>query len=292
MKCVGKGFTLIEVLVVAVIISLLAAILLPILGKAKRQARSLLGIARQRQIVWGVTNYALAHRDRYPDSVATVGKPQFWNWRDPRMLTASKLHYPAKYRSMSAYLYDYIKNVRVMYCPNAPSEYKYLTEMWEAGDAWDCPDQLIGANKSPVEGTYCFYWNYVGFLESRPYPFKGPRCLSPGRGQSKLLVSDYFGYDHWRSPQAFGSCEWFAGAVVTPGTWRSSAYWSRVKSDGSINLDTLDIDLHAGYTDGHVEGFLPSKVITMKVSIAADGSIPYPSGVGPGDFYLPQNALH
>ena len=108
--------------------------------------------------------------------------------------------------------------------------------------------------------------------------------------ESKFLVTDYFGYDCWQSPNAYGSCEKFNGASVTSETWLLSAYWSRLKSE-SVNLNTIDVKLHAGYTDGHVESFTASEVVPMRVSITSDGSEPYPDGMGPGIFYLPGNGL-
>jgi hypothetical protein len=99
-------------------------------------------------------------------------------------------------------------------------------------------------------------------------------------------MSDYLGYDHWRSPGSYGSCEKFKGASVVPETWLLSAYWS-VKGAGRIG----EMKLRAAYTDGHVESYTPKETTTMKVSITADGTVPYPSGVGAGDFYLPRDCL-
>ena len=74
---------------------------------------------------------------------------------------------------------------------------------------------------------------------------------------------------------------------------QSSAFWSRPASGGSINLNTLNIKLHAGYTDGHVEPYCPAEVVPMKVSFASDGRVPYPysSSTDPGIFYLPGKGL-
>ncbi len=189
-------------------------------------------------------------------------------------------------RVESEYLGDYIDDATVMFCPNAPRQYTYLQESWDAGDEWDNPDTTFPSD--PVTGSYCFYWNYVGFLEERGYPFKGPSGSSGGRRRSKVLVSDYFGYDHWRSRNSYGSCERFKGASVVLETWLLSAYWSVA---GDKGLDEIQIKLRAGYTDGHVESYSAREVTTMKVSITSDGSVPYPTGVGAGDFYLPRNCL-
>ena len=134
--------------------------------------------------------------------------------------------------------------------------------------------------------------NYKGFLGEERGVFKGPWGPScRGRQGSKLLVSCYFGYNHWRSPNAYGSCEEFEGARVTEGTDVSSAYWSRRRSNDNITSDRLKIELHAGYTDGHVESYQPSRVVPMRVSLTSDGTVPYPESVGPGVFYLPAAAL-
>jgi len=285
-----EGFTLVELLVALAIISVLMGILLPALAKVRRQARVILGINNQRQIVCAVNLFAFDNDDRYPDSVATIGSGKYWNWQEPTMMAACKPRSPLIHRSMSAYLRYYIKDASIMFCPSAPYKYEYSQQAWDAGDDWDNPETTPMLD--PVVGTYCFYWNYVGYVGGPRRIFRGPFCLAGGQEQSKLLVSDYFGYDHWRSRNAYGSCEKFNGADVTPGTVVSSAYWSRANSDGKVTLDKLKIKLHAGYTDGHVESFSSSEVIPMRVSITSDGSVPYPQGVGPGVFYLPRNALH
>jgi len=286
-----KGFTLVELLVVISILSVLMGILLPVLAKARRQARNVLCIVNQRHIVNAVSLYAANNDGSYPSSVATITFGSSWHWQEPTMMTACKSRPSQTYRSMSEYLRSYIKEASTLFCPNAPMKYKHLQEVWEAGDDWDNPETSFPSD--PVFGTYCFYWNYVGFLGDQEATFRGPRNSFGEPGQSSLLVSDYFGYDHHRSPKAYGSCERFMDAGVTLGTEVSSAYWSLFASDSNITLDMVTIKLHASYTDGHVQSFTSSEVVPMKVSITPDGSVPYPSGVGlgPGDFYLPRNGL-
>jgi hypothetical protein len=264
------------------IVSLLTAISLPILINVRRRALTMHGMKNQRQIVDGVNFYAMDNENRYPPSVATIGSTANWNWQAPFVLTGIDTHAANPHRAMSEYLRGYITDARTMFCPNAPKRYKYLQQAWDAGDAWNNPDTLFP--RDWIKGSYCFYWNYTGLLQNRL--FKGPRCLFGERGQSKLLVSCYFGYNNWRSPNAFGSCEGFKGADITPERPESSAYWSRDAADG-FDLHTIEVELHAGYTDGHVEKFTPADVTTMKVILNRFTYEPYE--YGPGYFYLPGN---
>jgi prepilin-type N-terminal cleavage/methylation domain-containing protein len=284
-----KAFTLIELLVVVFILSVLMGILLPVMGKVRRQAKTVLVVSNQRQIVIAINYYAFDNDGMYPDSVATVGSGSNWGWQEPTMLTACRARHPMLLRSMSAYLRKYIEEASITFCPNAPEKYTYLQEAWDTGEDWDNPETFWPTD--PVSGTYCFYWNYTGYLEDREFLFEGPRSSAGGPRESKLLVSCYFGYDHWRSRDAYGSCEQFRKGAVTPGTYVSSAYWSCPRADSEAERAGLNIQLRAGYMDGHVESYNPSETVPMKVSISSDGSVPYPDGIGPGIFYLPLKAL-
>ena len=283
-----RGFTILELLVVVGIISLLLSILGPSYSKVKRQAERIISSSNQKQAINGVSLFAIENDDRYPESVATVGGMGSWNWQEPMMLTGYRARSPRVHRSMSEYLRGYIDDADVMYCASSPKKYKYLQESWDAGDEWDNPD--TGPFQDPLSGTFCFYWNYTGYLGDYPFLFRGPRRLEGGRGESKLLVSDYFGYDHHRSRNSFGSCERFKGAEVTEGSFLSSSYWSRLREMDDVG-DSIAIKLNAGYTDGHVESYGSSDVETMKVIWKRDVNEPYPEGVGPGDFYLPRNGI-
>jgi prepilin-type N-terminal cleavage/methylation domain-containing protein len=280
------GFSLVELLVVMSVISTLMAVILPALGSVRRKARTMVSANNQKQMASAVNLFALDNDDQYPPSVATVGFGSNWNWSDPTKLTGNRRRSPILHRSMSAYLRSYIPDADVTYCPSAPCKYKYLQEAWDAGDDWDNPETTFPSD--PVGGIYCFYWNYIGYIGGRRVIFKGPRGPASGGSYSKLLVTDYFGYDHWRSPGAYGSCEDFDGANVTPETWLLSSYWSRNRDPSSR---VPEIKLQACYTDGHVESYSTTETVPMWVSITSDGTIPYPDGVGPGIFFLPRNAM-
>lgn len=283
-----KGFSLLEVLVVIAILVTVMAVVIPVLSKVRLDARTVLTMNNQRQIVTAVTCFASDNNGRFPQTVATIGR-QHWNWQEPTMLASSFSRSSQLHRSLSAYLRRYIENAGVMFCQNAPREYKYLQDAWDAGDNWDNP--RTPQPQDPVIGTYCFYWNYVGYLPRQNRLFRGPKIAPVGRGQSELLVSDYLGLGHWRNPNAYISCEKFKDSSVTPGTWVSSDFWSNSASDSYVSLDTLRIKLHAGFVDGHVETYSPAETVPMKVSITPDGTVPYPDVLGPGIFYLPETAL-
>ena len=281
-----RGFTLIELLVVISIISLMMGITLPVFSRVRRQARSILSMSNQRQITSTMNLYASDHNERYPESVATIGAGDTWRWTDSTKLTGIRRRSPQLHRAMSEYLRRYITDASIMYCPNVPHKYEYLQQAWDAGDNWDNPRNFFPAD--PVGGSYSFYWNYRGYLGGRRVVFRGPQGPASSRRYSKLLVSDYFGYDHWRNPDSYSSCEPFDGADITPETWLLSAFWSR----RSAPENSPEIKLRAGYTDGHVETYSASDVVPMKVSFNTAGTVPYPDGVGPGVFFLPRNALN
>ena len=277
-----RGFTILELLVVVAVIALLLGILAPSLRLARRQAARLIGAARQRATTTALGVYALDHEDRYPDSIATIGSEANWNWQEPMMLTGYRARSPRIHRAMSTYLCEYIDDASVLYCPNAPRRYKYLDDVWHAGDGWDNPE--TGPKQDPASGTYCFYWNYVGYLEIEGRLFRGPaRATDSGR---LPLISDYLGYDHHRSRQSFSSCEPIPGASVTPGTPLSSAFWTRPAAD-VISPEPPEVNLNAAYVDGHVDPYTPDEAAAMRVIWKVDTSEPYPPGLGPGRFYLP-----
>jgi prepilin-type N-terminal cleavage/methylation domain-containing protein len=303
----GWGFTLIELLVVVGIMSVLGAILVPALEEARQRACSVRSKSNLRQITAAVNLFALDNNNRYPPSVAAVTRRDgWWNWLEPFTLTSPEIEgFLAPHRAMSEYLGEYIEDADIMFCPSAPKKPRYLQQAWNAGDTWDDPRTARrlgggGTRGDATYGVYCFYWNYIGWLSETDKLFKGPRDLCGGRNQSKLLVSCYFGQGHWLNKYryagdsaAYGSCEHFKGANVTPARPRdfpsNSAYWSRPQTN-AFNLDTIEIKPHAGYVDGHVASFSASEAAAMKVINRDDPLDPWHKLHG--EFYLPTNALH
>ena len=283
--------TLIELLVAVSVVTLLVGVLLPALGQARRAAHSLVGAHRQRQIVLAVSLYASDHEGWYPESVATAAMlGRTWRWQEPRMMKACQPRATGYQCSLAGYLRSYLPQATILSCPSSPRPYPYLEDAWRAGEQWDNPD--TGFTDDSVLGSFCLYWNYVGHLTDQQRPFYGPQTDDGPPGCSRLLTSDYFGFNHWRSPDAFGSCEPLPGAEITAETHEAPAYWFR-PPHGPPDRAGVSLKLQAGFVDGHVEAYRPAETAVLEVAEALDGSTAALSGfgLGAGQFYIPRKAV-
>ena len=72
-----RGFTLIELLIVVAIISLLISIMLPALGGAREQARSLVCAANLKNLSVAIVNYWTVENGRVPDVITPFNNADF-----------------------------------------------------------------------------------------------------------------------------------------------------------------------------------------------------------------------
>ncbi len=280
---------MLEMLAVISIIAILIGILSPGIRAVRLQAAGILSTTRQKEVVGGLLTYAVDYSDRLPQSVATIGTGEYWNWTEPMMLTGYRERSPGFHRSMAEYLRDYIPNPRILSCPSAPKAYPYLEQVWEAGDAWNHPDTALV--EDPVSGNYCLWWSYSGYLSETGKIFRGPANPSGGGRESGLIMSDTLGYDHWRNPRQFISCERFPNATVNAGTLLSSSLWGGT-AEADRESDTFPaVRIRGAYIDGHVTSYGPEELTGLKVIWKVETGEPYPDGIGPGEFYIPREAV-
>ena len=74
----SKGFTLVEILIVVIILGILAAIVIPQFTNASEDARKSSLTSQLQTIRSQVELYKLQHRDRYPTSDGEVDSA--WDW--------------------------------------------------------------------------------------------------------------------------------------------------------------------------------------------------------------------
>ncbi|HVM49308.1 MAG TPA: prepilin-type N-terminal cleavage/methylation domain-containing protein [Candidatus Acidoferrum sp.] len=107
------GFTLIELLVVIVIIAILAALLVPVLSRAREQGRRIVSINNSKQILLGAHLYAQDFGDLLPYCGAGLPPPYTNAWC---------FYYgspgPDMYHLEGGQIYPYLRNAAVFRCPS------------------------------------------------------------------------------------------------------------------------------------------------------------------------------
>src|SRR3989454_711355 len=113
---IWRGFTLIELLVVIAIIAILAAMLLPVLSKAKEKGQRAKCIANIKQILLSTHMYVLDFNDTLPYTSWSSGTLNVPNWCYTR--TADPLH---KDKVELGQLWPYHTQRLLYWCPLEPT---------------------------------------------------------------------------------------------------------------------------------------------------------------------------
>ena len=287
-----QGFTVIELLTVISIVTVLMAVLVPVLRQTCQYGRRVLGIHRQREIVNAVTLFACENDDEFPPSVALCRiSGSRYRWQDPRKVKTTRPLTTMQHNSVAGYLETYLDHPESLYCPSSPGHWEYWQEAWEAQDHWDHPETATVGD--PVFGTYGLYWNYTGFQTDSERPFRGSASLTGGPGQSTLLVSDYFGADEWRRRRSFGCCAPFVRAQPVNAGDYYCPYWASQRQGDLETRGTLALRLYAGYSDGSVTGYNPAETEIIEAAEDALGWEPYSFSDErwPGYFFVPNRAI-
>ncbi len=216
-------FTLIELLVVIAIISILMSILLPSLQQARRQTRITLCKSHQRQLILGVTSYAMDYSDEMPrptereasDAVGHYGRLNSY------FLTSWTSGHPVVGHGL-LYACDYVRNGQVFYCPAAPD----LSDVYQR--------YFTGPDQWAVNPGGEFWTNYT----------YRAHCLKKGTPYQKFF--------QWAGYSIIGeTTAWWTGATP-PGNNRVFAHGTLAVTS---NVFTGGYGFNVAYSDAHVSFF-------------------------------------
>lgn len=141
------GFTLIELMVVIAIISILAAILLPALSRARQKALSVQCVNNLRQLFLANSMYAAENKGRYvaaaPDILNGFGGRV--RWHGERATASAESDFDPK----KGLLAEYLPDARVKECP-VFTEFRRREEI---GNAFESGTGGYGYNMAYIGGT-------------------------------------------------------------------------------------------------------------------------------------------
>jgi prepilin-type N-terminal cleavage/methylation domain-containing protein len=152
-----SAFTLIELLVVIAVIAILMALLVPVLGRAKEQARRVACMGNIRQFLIGIQVYSSDNREHLPSGLSDFEDPE-------------DEHTPILSTAMRDALVDIIGDASSLSCP-------WLKEPFNDPNGW-----YYYFSGQPY--GYVIGYNYLGGHKGTPWPMLGPanaEWISPQR---------------------------------------------------------------------------------------------------------------
>lgn len=140
MRLRTRAFTLVELLVVIGIISLLIAILLPSLQKAREQARNVVCLSNVRQLTMAIINYAGNNRGMYPKTSHWTTENAWSSWgtygtisNDPPPSGPLK---PVGFGLLTKNRYTDSQSFMLWYCPSRPQDLWPAVRLFEERSTW------------------------------------------------------------------------------------------------------------------------------------------------------------
>ncbi len=157
----ARGFTLIELLVVIAIISILIAILLPTLSKARYEAKNVACKSNLRQIAMGVLMYANDNKGYFPDSPNLAANNTY------TMFPPTMINHPSFGLDWRQLLGRYFGNTmkKVWTCPTSPPDFYSA-----GGNKYARVPTDLDKESGPFVTSYSHYFGRVPDMDSITSP--------------------------------------------------------------------------------------------------------------------------
>jgi prepilin-type N-terminal cleavage/methylation domain-containing protein/prepilin-type processing-associated H-X9-DG protein len=237
-KVSGNGFTLIELLVVIAIIAILAAMLLPALGRAKQKAQAISCLNNLKQLTLGWVMYNGDYNGKLPLNCeeAEGNNPallptdtrllpggQYFQWCPGWMKTYNQ--YATNLIQIGA-IYSYVNTVNVYHCPADQSVIKFGPLSYPKPRSYSMNCWL-----SPYPGKDAFSIGIGGSTKARIF-YKDTDISIPGPSMTFVLIDE---------SQISIDDGFFAGSPGDPN------HWQNIPSTRHGNASALS------FADGHAE---------------------------------------
>jgi len=236
---VKKGFTLIELLVVIAIIAILAAILFPVFGRARENARRSSCQSNEKQILLGFKQYTQDYDEKFPQLSTGTGVT---GWVDS--------------------IQPYLKSTQIFQCPSETnvgqplgstvaglSDYWYNSLIGNASDSLDA----AGVTYATTRTTGSTATTGGGISEASLSNSASTILMGDGEGASTATGSNAVAVN-----KGFGNY-----GLVPTGTANTSGIgtpWTPSPA-GTIASDRRHLDgSNYAFADGHVKWLLPTKI--------------------------------
>jgi prepilin-type N-terminal cleavage/methylation domain-containing protein/prepilin-type processing-associated H-X9-DG protein len=201
-KC--TAFTLIELLVVIAIIAILAAILFPVFGRARDNARRTNCINNLKQIGLGMIQYTQDYDERYAPSV--IGLPSGVPGSDGKIWWDGANFWPQL-------IYPYVKSHQIFFCPSSQNSIDKPVESGAVapeanilagnyGAMEDYSNVAVAKVRNPSEKYFIAEWGFYQ-MTARPTFIQEGGYYMPGAGSMGVSCAEVTAHN----PKLAKDCE-------------------------------------------------------------------------------------